>query len=489
MTDKSGLMKRTGVGVLWMVIGSGGQTLFQFVLFMILARLLGPEAFGVVGIATAFIDISNLIGRAGLTEVLVQRAETSEEELDTAFWSSFGFGLLLTVVMFLTAQNLADLFGVAELKQVMQWLAPMSLLFAAGTVYEAKLRREFGFRALAARNVSATIVSGVVAMVMAFTGFGVFSLVAQRLIYYVWFTAAMIVATRWWPSLRFRPRIAVAQLKGGIAVALSSLLGSGNQRVLDLIVGYFVGAEGLGYLRIAWRGIDLLLELSIRPVTTVTLTSLARLQNDRPALIDTYLQLVHMTAAFLYPLFVGAALVAPELLTLMFGVKWQASILPMQILTQIALFVPLIWYKTNILMAIGRMWEVLLINLFEFAASVIVGVIAAQYSVEGAAFGNVVRMLLATPVILFAVKAWVGVPFGRTLAAVMYPAAATVIMAGALLLLRPHLGTLHPIVILAIMSVVGFAIYAPAILAVDRTLWRTVRNVMSTRTRRPEPAS
>jgi PST family polysaccharide transporter len=489
MSEKSGLMKRTGVGVLWMVIGSGGQTLFQFVLFMILARLLGPEAFGVVGIATAFIDISNLIGRAGLTEVLIQRSDMSDEEVDTAFWSSFGFGLLLTVIMFVTAQNLADLFGVAELKPVMQWLAPMSLLFAAGTVYEAKLRREFGFRALAARNVSATIVSGVVAMVMAFTGFGVFSLVAQRLIYYVWFTAAMIVATRWWPSLRFNPRIAIAQLKGGIAVALSSLLGSGNQRVLDLIVGYFVGAQGLGYLRIAWRGIDLLLELSIRPVTTVTLTSLSRLQNDRPALIDAYLQLVHMTAAFLYPLFVGAALVAPELLTLMFGAKWQASILPMQMLTQIALFVPLIWYKTNILMAIGRMWEVLLINLFEFALSVTVGVIAAQYGVEGAAAGNVVRMLLATPVILFAVQAWTGVPFGRTLAAVMYPAAAAIIMAGALALLRPHLMSLHPIAILAIMSVVGFAIYAPAILALDQTLWRTVRAAISTRGRRPEPAS
>ncbi|AWM05834.2 lipopolysaccharide biosynthesis protein [Bradyrhizobium symbiodeficiens] len=489
MTEKSGLIKRTGVGVLWMVIGSGGQTLFQFVLFMILARLLGPEAFGVVGIATAFIDISNLIGRAGLTEVLIQRADMSDEEVDTAFWSSFGFGLLLTVIMFVTAQNLAHLFGVAELKPVMQWLAPMSLLFAAGTVYEAKLRREFGFRALAARNVSATIVSGVVAMVMAFTGFGVFSLVAQRLIYYVWFTAAMIVATRWWPSLRFNPRIAIAQLKGGIAVALSSLLGSGNQRVLDLIVGYFVGAQGLGYLRIAWRGIDLLLELSIRPVTTVTLTSLSRLQNDRPALIDAYLQLVHMTAAFLYPLFVGAALVAPELLTLMFGAKWQASILPMQILTQIALFVPLIWYKTNILMAIGRMWEVLLINLFEFALSVTVGVIAAQYGVEGAAAGNVVRMLLATPVILFAVQVWTGVPFWRTLAAVMYPAAAAIIMAGALALLRPHLMSLHPIAILAIMSVLGFTIYAPAILALDQTLWRTVRAAISTRGRRPEPAS
>lgn len=471
-----------------MVLGTGGQTLFQFVMFIVLARTLGPEAFGVVGIATAFIDISNLIGRAGLTEVLVQRQDMTEAELDTAFWSSFGIGLLLTLAMFFGAQSLADLFGVPELKIVMQLLSPMSLLFAAGTVYEAKLRRSFGFRALAARNVTATIFSGIVAMGMALTGFGVFSLVGQRLAYYVWYMAAILVATRWLPSIRFRWRTAVDQLKSGIAVSLSSLLGSGNQRILDLIVGYFVGAEGLGYLRIAWRGIDLLLELSIRPVMTVSLTSLARLQSDRAALIQAYLKLVHLTAVFIYPLFVGAAIVAPELLTLMFGTKWQASIVPMQILTQIAFFVPLIYYKTNALMAIGKMWDVLLINFVEFALSAVIGVISAQYGVEGAAIGNVIRMAIATPIILLALKAWVGIPIGRTFGVVLYPVIATMVMLGVLMLLRPMLLSLHPIQILAIMSVAGFCTYAPVIIVLDRAVWQTVRNATMERLRRPKPA-
>lgn len=483
------LRKHTVTGVFWMVLGTGGQTLFQFVLFIVLARALGPEAFGVVGIATAFIDISNLMGRAGLTEVLVQRQEMTDEELDTAFWSSFAIGTLLTLAMFFGAQSLADLFKVPELKIVMQILSPMSLLFAAGTVYEAKLRRSFGFRAIAARNVSATMVSGTIAMVMALTGFGVFSLVAQRLTYYIWYIIAILVATRWLPSPRFRWRIALDQLNSGLAVSLSSLLGTGNQRVLDLIVGYFVGAQGLGYLRIAWRGIDLLLELSIRPVTTVTLTSLARLQNDRPALIQAYLRLVHMTAVFIYPLFVGAAIVAPELLTLMFGTKWQASIPLMQILAQIAFFVPLLYYKTNALMAIGLMWQVLLINVVEFVLSASVGVVAAQYGVEGAAIGNVIRMLLATPVILFALKAWVGIPIGRTIGVAVYPAIATAVMAGVLILLRPHLGSVHPVAILAIMSAGGFVTYAAAILALDRELRGTLTTFGLARMRRSETAA
>jgi hypothetical protein len=121
--------------------------------------------------------------------------------------------------------------------------------------------------------------------------------------------------------------------------------------------------------------------------------------------------------------------------------------------------------------------------------SVIVAVVAAQYGVEGAAIGNIVRMLLATPIILFALNAWVGIPVGRTFGAVLFPMVASVVMVTALVLLKPYVASFHPIAILAILSVTGFLIYALAILALDRSLFRTVRDFVLAQVRRAAPAA
>lgn len=462
------LSGRTATGALWMMLGSGGQTVFQFVLFIVLARQLGPEAFGLIGIAVVFIELSSTVGRAGLTEVAIQRPTLDDEDASTAFWSSLAIGVAFTIALLVAAGPLAVSFGEPLLRPVMQWLAPISALYAVGAVYEAKLRRNFGFKALAARNVTATMVSGIVALVLALTGFGVWSLVVQRLIYVVWLLAAMVYSTRWLPTLVWNRPVGVSQLKDGSVIALSSVLGSGNQRIIDLIVGYVLGATALGYLRIAWRALDLLQELSIRQISNVTLTSLSRLQNNREALIAGYLKLVKTTALFAYPMFLGAAVVAPEIVTFMFGKQWQLSILPMQVLTLTVIFIPLLFYKSNVLMAAGQMRLVLAVNVFEFVASTIVAYLFARYGLVAAAAGNVARLALVAPVIFAVLKGRIGVPIGETISSVLPSLLASGLMVAALALLKSQLPDLPSLVTIALLGSVGLLIYLGALLVVQR---------------------
>lgn len=469
---------RTAFGVFWMILGSGGQTAFQFVLFIVLARLLGPEAFGVIGITAVFIELSGIIGRMGLTEIAVQRRDFDDRAASTAFWSSFSIGLAFTILLLVLAQPLAQAFEEPELAGVMRWLAPSAVLFAAGAVYEAMLRRSYGFKSLAARNVTATMLSGVVALVMAFAGFGVYSLVAQRLIYLAWLLAAMVYATGWRPSLVWDGAVGRAQIRDGSVLAVSSLLGTGNQRIIDLIVGYVLGATALGYLRIAWRALDLLQELSIRQITAVTLTSLSRLQDDRSALVAAYLRLVQMTALFAYPMFMGAAAVAPELIQLMFGDKWQPSVAPMQVLTLVVVFIPPLFFKSNALMAVGAMRTVLWVNLFEFAVSVLVAYVSAQYGLLAAAAGNVLRLLLAAPVILWSVRNVVDVPVGRTLGLLVGPLLASGVMVGVLVLLRLTLPQLPDIAMLVILGLAGLLTYAGTLFMVQRQQVRELVQIL-----------
>lgn len=483
MKASSSLGTRTASSILWMVFGSGGQTIFQFFLFIFLAHQLGPEAFGVVGIASVFIEISNVIGRAGLPEVLIQQRELSEEDASTAFWTSFVFGLLLMVITFLGADPLAQLFASSQVRPVMQLFAPVCLLFAVGVVFEVRLRRSFGFRAMAARNVTSTVVSGVVAMVMAVAGYGAYSLVAQRLVYVTWMLAAMMVATRWLPSFEYNWRVGVRQIAGGWFLAASVLLSTGTLRTIDLIVGYVLGPTALGILRIALRTLDMLLELSVRQIAAVTLTSLSQLQDNRRGLVAAYLRIVQMTALFVYPIFAITAVVAPELVRVMLGSRWIASVEPLQILTVTSLLIPLTYFKSNVLIAVGEMRPVLVLNLLEFVVSALATFALTWFGLNGAAASNVVRLALITPVIFLVLQKRAGVPIGRTLGAATAPGAATAVVFLMLTGLRYLLAGLPPVALILSLGSAGIATYVGTIWVIRRSVlldaWRFLLPIVS----------
>jgi PST family polysaccharide transporter len=459
--------RRTAQGVAWSVLGTGGQTVFQFLLFIFLARQLGPVAFGIVGVASVLIDLSQPIGRAGLTEVLIQREDVSEDQASTGFWTSLAIGFFFTALFFLGAGPLARLYDLPSLLPVLRMLSPAAMIFAIGAVYEARIRRAYEFRKLAARNVTATLASGLVAVGLAYAGYGVYSLVWQRLIYVTWLFVAMLVATRWVPRLHFSPSESMVQLGQGWSIAISAVLGTSNQRIIDLIVGYFLGATQLGYLRIAWRALDLLLQVTVQPIISVTLTSLSAFRTDQAGMNRAYLRLVHMTALFVYPLFAGASLLAPDIIRLLFGHKWDASGVPMQILALTGFFVPLVYYQSNALIAAGRMRRVLVVNIVEFALSAACAAAFARYGLGWAATGNLVRFALATPCVLAILRLSIGIPPFATLLAVVRPTIAAAAMSAAVFLVRPHLAV-PPLLAIALSAVVGAAVYVGLTLAIDR---------------------
>lgn len=474
MSRKDDLSRHTATGVFWMILGSGGQTAFQFVLFVFLARQLGPEAFGLLGLASIFVEISSTLSRTGLTEVLVQRATVSDEQYSTAFWSAFGVGLFFAALQFFGAGAIAQAFGEPELALVMKLLAPVSVVYAMGAVYEARLMRSFGFRALAGRNVTATLVSGMLAMVMAFLGLGVLALVFQRLVHVFWMLGAMVVTSTWRPTFTWQRQEAEGQLRGGSVLALSSILISGNQRMFDLILGYSLGAVALGYFRIAWRGLELMTEFSIRQINAVALSSLSRLQHDLAQLRAAFLNLVHLTAIFIYPLFLGAAVVAPELIRLMFGRQWEPSVVPMQIMTLIAIPWPLVYYRVNVCMAVGAIKTVFLTNLLEFTVTCVVAFATARSGLEVAAAGSVLRLLVILPIMLPVVQRAAGIPAAATIAVVCRPLLAASTMIAVLVVAKPFAGRLPDMVVILVLAILGLATYSAALWVIDREKVREI---------------
>lgn len=399
--DENLIIKKKSLnGFIWNIVGSGGQQIFSLIVFMVLTRTLGAKEFGLIALASVFIDILMLASRAGLTEVIIQRNNISDLEKNTAFWSSLILGVVFSLALFLSSSILANGLKQPSIEPVIKWLAFLPFISALSTVQEGLIRKEFGFKALALRNISANIISGATSVILALTGFGILSLIIQKLISVCLLTGVLWWSSKWKPKFEFSFSESLAQLKFGSSLALSNILASGNQRIIDLIVGYMLGPVALGYLRIAWRGIDLMLEFSIRPISNITLSTFSALNSDVNKISKAYIRISQLTMLVAVPVFIGAALVAPELIRLLFGAKWEESIVPMQILSLSVLTFPVIYYKNNALIAIGESRQVINLNLIEFLVSSVVILITAQYGLIAAAIGNVLRVFLITPVIL-----------------------------------------------------------------------------------------
>ncbi len=463
--------RRVASSVAWGAGGAAGQALFQLLVFIVLARTLGPGAFGVVAIATAVIDLLNFIGRGGITEVLVQRRELEPRAMHAGFLASLICGAVLTLALIATAPLLADAFDTPELRGVMTALAPICLIYAAGAVYEGILRHAFQFKQLALRNTTSTVVSGLIALALALTGWGVWALVAQRLVGTVWSLAAMMVATRWLPRLNFDWRELVTQLRQGSAVALSSVLGAGNQRIVDLVVGYFLGPVLLGYLRIAWRMLDLLFEIVVRPIGNVSLTSLPKSRHEGRSLEGEYLGLIRYASVAIIPMFLGLSAVAPDLIPLVFGRQWQTSAQLLAILCFIGLFTPLTYFRSSALIAQGAYRHVFLVNLGEFVLSLLCTLAFTPFGLISATIGYFVRAAVAAPLTMLYLEKVAGISARRCLRAAL-PAAGA---AGCMLVVTHALRLSLPMGIdpawrAAALIAAGAMAYAAALFLADRKL-------------------
>lgn len=176
-----GLRQKAAKVIFWSVIQKWGRTAVWSLSLIILSRLLAPEAFGLVALATAFIAFIEIFLDMGFGAAIVQRTDLEPGHLDTAFWISVSIGTLLTFVTIAASGLLAGLFDEPRLAPVLSWLSIGFVLIGLSAIQRAILQRNLAFKNLAGRSLTATVVSGIVGISMAFAGYGVWSLVSQNL--------------------------------------------------------------------------------------------------------------------------------------------------------------------------------------------------------------------------------------------------------------------------------------------------------------------
>lgn len=326
------IKNRTVKGLFWSANSKFSVQLFNLIITAILARALLPEDFGVVGMALIFISLISMINETGLSSAIIQKKDLGNQHLYTAFWVNIFTGIFLFIVAFFTSPLISDFFRNDNVELIIKVSSISFLISSIALVNRSLLTRNLEFKKLAATEISGSIISGILAVYLAISGFGLWSLVARNLINDFIVISLTLIVNPWKPEIYFSKKCFLEMFGFGANVIGSSFLSYLRQNMDYIIIGRIMGAELLGYYTLAYT-LAVYPTKKIAPIITrVIFPVFSRIKDDSTLYKKGYLKLISFLTILTVPALFGLLSVANEFIVLVYGEKWAASILPLQIL-------------------------------------------------------------------------------------------------------------------------------------------------------------
>jgi len=398
---------------------------------MILARLLGPKDFGLVGMVTAFTGVLTWFRDFGLSAATIQRATVTEEQISTLFWINILFGALFGLVAVAMAPAIAAFYHEPELLGVTAVLATGFLFNGAGVQHSALLQRQMRFTALAVINVVSFIVGTAIAVVGAEAGYGYRALVAMSVTSPLIATIGFWLTTGWVPGMPHR-RAGIRSMMhyGGIST-LNGLVGYVAYNAEKVMIGRFWGADAIGIYGRAYQLVSIPTDNLNSAVAEVAFAALSRLQDDPIRFKRYFLKGFSFVLGLTLPIMTACVLFADDVVFVVLGPKWKDTAAIVRLLGPtmaiLAIIYPLGWLTYSL----GLVTRCLKISLV-LAPLMITGyAIGLPYGPKGVAFAySAVMLLWVIPHILWCVH---GTPISfRDILQAVRPPLVSGILAGAL---------------------------------------------------------
>ena len=469
------LEKKAVKGIFWSFLEKWGGQLISASVFLLLARLLGPEAFGLAALASVFISFMAAFVNQGFVPAIIQKEKLTPSHLDTAFWSSLSIGSTMYLGTFLLSGWIAGMFGEPDLQPIIKWLGLIFPIIAFESVQTAILQRNFDFKKLAIRSLIATFISGLVGVVMAFFGFGVWSLVAQQLSNRVMNVLVLWRTSSWRPSWN----ISLEDFKDlsafGINVMGINVLKFFNQRSDDFLIGMFLGTTALGYYTVAYRLLRLMVNILTNTTTAVALPAFSRIQNDPERLRKAFYKVTRLTSFISFPAFFGVVVLAPEFVSVLFGDKWVESVSVMRVLALVGILQSVAYFNGTVMMAKGKPDWRLKINFVNALLNVMGFAIAVKFGIVAVAISVVVSNYLAAPIYLWAIRKLIALDLGAYFRQYFTALLASGVMTLAILVVKASVvDLLTTVPLLLVCSISGALAYLLIVLAIDREMSRQI---------------
>lgn len=455
------LQQKAFTGLIWSVIQNSGTQIFSLIIFLLLARLLTPETFGLIALANVFLAFMRIFLDQGFAKALIQRETIEPEHLDAAFWSQVICGVLLTTVTFFGANIVAGIFDQPKLIPVLQSLSSIFVINSFTRVHDALLCREFTFKVIALRSLLATIISGVVGIAMAFTGYGVWSLVTLNI------TAELVSLIVIWGTVDWRPKFQFSfkhfkdLYSFGMYLFAFKFIKFFDKRADNLLIGYFLGEVALGYYAIAYRILEMMTKLLVKTVDKVALPTFSRLQTEPERFRQLFYNTTQFTSLIAFPTYLGVAILGTELIVTLFGEQWIPAIGVMQILAFEGILLAVSLFHKSVFISMGKPSWTVRISLLNATANLIACLIAVRWGITAVAIAYVISSYLVFPVSQWAVNRLIAIDLKAYLRQFVIPLFGSAIMVGAIAIAKYLLlNAIDTKLLLVIGTIIGALIYA-----------------------------
>lgn len=428
-------------GVFWSFIERFGTQFILLITQIVLARLLLPYDFGLIGMLTIFIAISQVFVDSGFGNALIQKGNAINIDYSTAFVCNIIISILFYLILFFTSPLVASFFDQPELKALLRFIGLVLLFNSIGIVQFARFRKTLNFKIIAKASLYANIIAAIGGVILAYLNYGVWALASQMVLLYLFRSIFFWIYSDWRPSLNFSLKSFNELFNFGYKLLLSGLLDQVFQNIYLLVIGKYYTAKDLGYYTQAKKIQDVPVVTLASIVGSVTFPAFSKIQDDKVRLLTGFRKTLKLLVLINFPLMIGLAVIANPLFLYILGEKWLFSVPYFQLLCISGMLYTLHTTNLSILQVKGRTDLYLKLEIIKKIIIVVAILVGINWGILGLIYGRVISSFISYFINAYYSGILLGYPIIKQLKDIYFTMIISIIM-GVLLLFVSQIFTM-----------------------------------------------
>lgn len=350
----STLKEKTAKGLSWGLVDNIVGAGMTAVVSILLARILMPEDFGLVGMVAIFIALGNSLMDSGFSGALIRKENVSDKDLNTVFYTNLALGTIIYLILYLTAPAIAKYLNTESLVQILRVLGLSVIIISFTQVQKVNFIRKIDFKTQAVISLIASIASGIISVWMALTEWGVWSLVAQQLVKQGAVSVLLWIFSKWKPALIFSITSFKEMFNFGSKLLACSLISVIWNEIYSFVIGKMYNPVAVGYFNRADKFKSMVTSNIGQAVQRVGYPVMSSIQNDPERQVRVYKKITRLTMLLTATLVFGLIGCAEAMIEVLIGSKWLQSVEYLRILGLSGIFLPLVLGSVNVFNANGK---------------------------------------------------------------------------------------------------------------------------------------
>lgn len=388
------LKQKTVSGFFWSFVDNVSNYGIQFIIGIILARLLTPKDYGLIGIITIFIVVSEALIESGLTQALIRKNNPTQADYSTVFYFNLIVGIVLYILIFIASGFIADFFKQTLLIDLVKVQAINVIITSLSMVQRTILIKNINFKLQTKITTSSNALSGIIGIIFAYLGFGVWSIVFRSLLNNFFQSILLWIFNKWRPSKKFSKAAFEEMFGFGFKLLIAALINRIYNNIFYFIIGKYFPTRELGLYSRADQFKNIFSQGLNSTIQRVSYPILSSIRDDEIKLRTKYRKLLRTSVFISFTLMLFLAAISKELIFVLLGEKWIESIPYLQLLCFVGMFFPLNALNLNILIVKGRSNLLLKLEIIKKMITIPVILICAAFGIKEMIFGMIIISFL-----------------------------------------------------------------------------------------------